>query len=71
MALFALPAGLAADHWSRRRLMIASQAARAIAVGTLAALIVVDEIVFWVIPVVAFVEGIWVAVYSAASAGAL
>ncbi len=71
MALFALPAGLAADHWNRRRLMIASQVARGIAVGTLAALIVTDEIVFWVIPVVAFVEGSWVAVYGPAAAGAL
>jgi MFS family permease len=71
MALFALPAGLAADHWSRRRLMIASHAGRAIAVGCLAALIVLDEVVFWVIPVVAFVEGSCVPFYSAASAGAL
>jgi MFS family permease len=71
MALFALPAGLAADHWNRRRLMIASHAGRAIAVGCLAALIVLDEIVFWVIPVVAFVEGSCVPLYSAASAGAL
>jgi MFS family permease len=69
-ALFALPAGLWADRWRRRRLMIAAHAVRALAVGTLAALILLDEIVFWVIPVVALVEGSGAAVYSAAQSGA-
>ena len=32
MALLALPAGLAADHWSRRRLMIGAHAVRAVAI---------------------------------------
>lgn len=71
MALFALPAGLAADHWSRRRLMIAAHAVRALVIGSLAALILLDEIVFWVIPLVAFVEGSGAIVFSAAQAGAL
>ena len=31
MALFALPAGLAADRWNRRRLMIGAHAVRALA----------------------------------------
>jgi MFS family permease len=71
MALFALPAGLAADRWSRRRLMIAAHAVRALVIGSLAALILLDEIPFWVIPLVAFVEGSGGAVFSAAQAGAL
>jgi MFS family permease len=71
MWLFALPAGLAADHWNRRRLMIAAHAVRALAVGTLGALILLDEVVFWVIPLVAFVEGSGASAYAAASAGAL
>jgi MFS family permease len=71
MAVFALPAGLAADRWSRRRLMISAHAMRAIAVGVLAALILLDEVVFWVIPVIAFVEGSGSPLYSAAQAGAL
>jgi Transmembrane secretion effector len=71
MALFALPAGLAADHWSRKRLMIAAHAGRALAIGTLGALILLDEIVFWAIPLIAFVEGCGAATYAAASAGAL
>lgn len=71
MAVFALPAGLAADRWSRRRLMIGAHVLRATAIGGLAALIVLDEIEFWVIPLVAFVEGGGAAVFGSASAGAL
>jgi hypothetical protein len=71
MALFALPAGLAADRWSRRRLMIAAHAVRALVIGSLGALILLDEIVFWEIPFIAFVEGSGGAVFSAAQAGAL
>ncbi len=70
-AVFALPAGLVADRWSRRRVMIAGHVTRAVAVGTLALLIVTGEIAFWVIPVVAFVEGAGTAFYGAAQAGAL
>ena len=57
MALFALPAGLLADHWSRRRLMIGTYALRASAIGTLTVLVATDQIVFWMIPLIAFVEG--------------
>jgi MFS family permease len=71
MALFALPAGLAADHWNRRRLMIAAHAVRALVIGSLGALILLDEIAFWVIPLAAFVEGSGAALFSAAHVGAL
>ncbi len=70
-ALFALPAGLAADRWSRRRVMIGAHILRAAAVGTLAVLILTGEIVFWAIPVIAFVEGAGSAFYAASQAGAL
>jgi MFS family permease len=70
-ALFSLPAGLAADRWNRRRLMIAAHALRAVAVGTLGALVALDDIAFWVIPTVAFVEGAGAAVYATSSAGAM
>lgn len=70
MALFALPAGLAADHWNRKRLMIAAHAVRALAIGTLGAWIALDEIAYWAIPVVAFVEGAGAALFGAAQSGA-
>jgi hypothetical protein len=70
-ALFALPAGVAADRWSRRRLMIAADGVRVLAVGSLAAAILFDQIEFWQIPLVAFVEGAGAAVFSAAEVGAL
>src|SRR5512133_672145 len=45
--LFALPAGLAADRWSRRRLMILSDGVRVLAIGTLAVTILLDRVAFW------------------------
>jgi MFS family permease len=71
MALFALPAGLAADRWKRRRIVIGAHAVRGTAVGALAALVFLDEVVFWVIPVVAFVEGGGASFVASASSGAL
>jgi Transmembrane secretion effector len=70
-ALLALPAGVAADRWSRRGQMIAADAVRVLAVGSLAAAILLGEVAFWVIPTVAFVEGAGAALFSAAHAGAL
>ena len=71
MPLLAMPAGLAADRWSRRRLMIAADAVRVLAVGSLAGAILLDGVVFWAIALVAFVEGSGAALFSAAQAGAL
>src|SRR5256885_3662107 len=70
-AVFALPAGLAADRWSRKRLMLAADGVRVLAIGSLAATILLDQIVFWAIPLVAFIEGSGAALFSAAQAGAL
>ena len=70
-ALFALPAGVAADRWSRKRMMIGSDVARAVAVGALATAVGLGHAVFWVIAVVAFVEGTGAAVFMAAQPGAL
>jgi predicted MFS family arabinose efflux permease len=71
MAVFALPAGLMADHWSRRRLMLATYALRALTIGTLTVLVATDQILFWMIPLIAFVEGSGAAMFSVAQAGAL
>ena len=69
--LFALPAGLAADRWSRRRLMIAADGVRVLAIGSLGVTILLDRIVFWEVVAVAFVEGSGSAVFFGARPGAL
>jgi hypothetical protein len=69
--LFALPAGLAADRWSRRRLMIAADGVRVLAIGSLAVTILLDRVVFWEVVAVAFVEGSGSAVFFGAQPGAL
>ncbi len=57
VGLFSLFAGLAADRWNRKRLMVAAEAVRAAVVGSLAALILAGSVSYWQIAVVAFVEG--------------
>jgi hypothetical protein len=71
MALFALPAGVAADRWNRKWLMIGADGVRVLAIGTLAGAILVDRVAFWAILLVAFVEGAGAALFSAAQPGAL
>src|SRR6266446_2757330 len=70
-ALLTLPAGLAADRWSRRRLMIAADGVRMLAVGSLAAAIFLDRVAFWEIVFVAFVEGSGSALFRGSQPGAL
>jgi len=53
-ALFALPAGLAADHWNRKWLMITADGVRVLAIGSLAAAILLHSAPFWAIVLVAF-----------------
>jgi MFS family permease len=69
--LLAMPAGMVADRWDRRRLMIGADAVRVVTVGGLAAAIVSDRLAFWMIPLAAFVEGSGAALFHAAEAGAL
>jgi len=71
LTAFALPAGVVADRGDRRRLMIAADGVRVLAVGGLAAAILADRLSFWAIPLVAFVDGVGAALFSAAQAGAL
>jgi predicted MFS family arabinose efflux permease len=71
MTVLALPAGVVADRWNRRRLMVAADGVRVLAVGGLAAAVVTDRFDFWAIPLVAFVEGAGAALFWAAQAGAL
>jgi hypothetical protein len=54
--LLALPAGVVSDRLDRRRIMLTSDAVRALAMATLA-LVVWRTTAFWPIPLLAFVEG--------------
>jgi predicted MFS family arabinose efflux permease len=69
--LFALPAGVAADRWNRRRLMLAADGVQLLAVGSLAAAVATGRTAFWMIALVAFVEGTGTALFSSAQAGAM
>ncbi len=70
-ALFAFPAGMVADRGNRRRIMIAADAVRVLAVGTLALAIALEAGGFWWIPVIAFVEGTAGTFFGAAYPGAV
>jgi hypothetical protein len=70
-ALFALPAGLAADRWNRKRLMIAADIVRALAIASLVATILLHRTAFWQIVLVALVGGIGSVLFTAAQVGAL
>ncbi len=71
MLLLAFPAGLAADRYSRKRLMIASDVVRAAAVTTLGVTLLAHRATFWEIPVIAFVEGVGAAVFAGSTMGAI
>jgi MFS family permease len=68
--IFGLVAGVAADRWPRKPLMLASDAMRAAAMGSLA-LVVVLHPVFWPIPILAAIEGVGDAFFEVGAAGAL
>jgi MFS family permease len=69
-ALFALPAGVVADRWNRKWIMIAADAVRVFAVGILVVVIALDSNSFGLISVIAFVEGVGAAFFIAAYPGA-
>jgi hypothetical protein len=70
-ALLALPAGVLADRRNRRRLMVAADGVRLLAIGCLAAIILAHQVPFGAIPLVAFVEGSGTVLFLAAHAGAM
>ena len=67
--LLGLVAGVAADRWPRRRIMLGADVLRATSLGALAVVVAVEP-VFWVVPVVAFVEGTGDVFFGASSIGA-
>jgi Transmembrane secretion effector len=70
LVLVAAPAGVAADRFDRRRLMIAADVLGAAAVGVLAATVLTGHPTFWLILAVAFADSTAAVVYRAGSSGA-
>ena len=70
-AVFALPAGIVADRWNRKGLMIASDVLRLATMTALAAAIVTGEVAFWMIALAAFLEGTGASFFRASEAGAM
>ena len=68
--LLGLVAGIASDRFDRRRIMLASDAVRAVAIAALA-LVVWKHAAFWPIPLLAFVEGAGDMFFAACLAGVL
>ena len=57
IVLFSLVSGVVGDRIDRKRLMIASDVVRAVAVAGLVAAVLLDRLAFWQIVLVSFVEG--------------
>ena len=70
LLLFNLPAGVVADRFDRRRLMIMADVVSAASVGTLAALVLTHNVSFWTILVVAFVDATGGVFFRAGQTGA-
>ncbi len=70
LVLLSFAAGLAADRFDRRRLMICSDALGASAVGVLAVAVLTHHAAFWLILVVAFVDTTASVVFRAGDSGA-
>jgi Transmembrane secretion effector len=70
-ALLALPAGVAADRWNRKWLMIAADGVRVLALAVLATTILTGESPFWLIVLAASVEGAGATLFNPAQVGAL
>ena len=69
--LFSVPAGVAADRFDRRRLMIASDVAGATALAVLAAAVLTGHARYWLILLVAFVDMTAAAFFRAGASGAM
>lgn len=70
LVLISLPAGVAADRYDRRRLMIAADVVSAACIGALVLGIALDRITFWQIFAVAFVDACASVVFHAGKSGA-
>lgn len=70
-ALFGLLAGVAADRWNRKRLMLAADLVQAFALTGLVAAIVLHHLTIELVAAIAFVEGSGAAFFGIASTGAI
>ena len=71
VVLLSAPAGVAADRFDRRKLMIASDVIGATALGVLAAAVLTHHVAYWLILVVAFVDMSAAVVFRSGSSGAI
>jgi MFS family permease len=71
LVLLSVPAGVAADRFDRRRLMIISDVVGAAALAVLAAAVLGGHTRFWLILVVAFVDTASMVLFAAAASGAI
>jgi len=70
-ALFGLLAGVAADRWDRKRVMILMDVTRVLAMASVVAALLLDELTFAQIGIAAFVEGTAFVFFNIAEVGAL
>jgi MFS family permease len=70
LVLLSLPAGVAADRFDRRALMIAADVVGVGAVGVLAAVVLVHHVALWIIIAVAFADSAAAVVFRAGFSGA-
>jgi predicted MFS family arabinose efflux permease len=71
LVILSAPAGVAADRFDRRRLMIASDAGGAIALAVLGTAVLTGHASFWLVVVVAFVDTSAAVLYRSGSSGAI
>jgi len=71
LVLLSAPAGVAADRFDRKRLMIAADVIGAVALALLAAAVLTGSVRFWMIVVVAFVDTTAAVLYRSGSSGAI
>jgi MFS family permease len=69
--IFGLLAGVAADRWNRKRMMLVSDGIRALALASLVVTIAFGGLTFAQIAIVSFVEGTCFVFFNVAAAGAL
>ncbi len=69
--IFGLFAGVAADRWNRKRMMLVSDGIRALALASLVVTIAFGGLTFAQIAIVSFVEGTCFVFFNVAAAGAL